>query len=91
MVNIHSRLFSTQRILVWSASKLSSIITKRFRPISTSSQMSNFLPAGVSALKMMRYISRLVMFLYFLGSRTLNISQCMKFPTACTVRLPMRR
>ena len=54
MVSSHSKPFSTHLMLAWTASKLSSIITTRFNPISTSSHTSKRLPAGVSALKMMR-------------------------------------
>ena len=62
-----------------------------FSAMATSSQMSNFLPAGVSDLKMTVYICSFVTPFHFLGSSMLNVSQCKKRFATLTNPSPILR
>ena len=60
--------------------RLSMISTRMLRIINTSSHTSNFLPAGVSLLKIISNISYLVMPRYFLGKNHPNSILCITRP-----------
>ena len=64
---------------------LSNMMVMMLATMSTNSQMSNFLPAGVSDLKMMAYICSFDNERYRLGSNTVNSVRCSRSPIKLTI------